>query len=620
MVLDAVSNFVRGRVSAPVATSDTTVSVEDASIFPDPSTDGEFNVVIWDANNFPRPDQDSDVEIVRVTARDTDANELTVERGQETTSDVAHPEGSAVHLSPTAKMFSDIEAEYTAQGENFDGEGTSEFSNLQSLSTESLDITEPIVRLYHEDGFHTDLDIDDNIGVVVQNGIDDYDVGAVELPAGNFVEDAQLEPDGTDDHAAILLVPDDVELKGQGRATVIKLADDQDTEFFNQVIANSDFSGNEGGMIRDLVVDGNRDNQDVGTDAHSVKGQWEGIDLVETVDYTVENVLARNALGDGIDLDDCPNNVVRNTRCEDNGSFGIHITTNCEDTLAIGNVTTGNGFDTEQDRGGIDIRDDNCMIVGHVSFSDNIGIVTRGRGSESNEVVGCTIYSPSRYGVHNQESSETTRTEFRDVTVIDAGDDAFNIEGTASLSNPIVRGGAGRGIHVHRDADVDKISDPVIESVVDEGVRIAGEGTKTNVSDPVISDSDNEGILVEDDAKATISDPDVDNLGGDGIRVQDDAFAKVSGGEIRDANRGFHGVSSAASGLVVRELDVYGATSDGIRVGTADGIVQVCLVDGAGDAGFELGSNAIVTANVARNVTGTEFDLTDPEQDELNVG
>ena len=136
MVLDAVSNFVRGRVSAAVATSDTTVSVEDASIFPDPATDGEYNVVIWDANNFPRPDQDSDVEIVRVTARDTDADELTVERGQETTSDVAHPEGSAVHLSPTAKMFSDIEAEYTAQGENFDGQGTSEFSNLQSVSTD----------------------------------------------------------------------------------------------------------------------------------------------------------------------------------------------------------------------------------------------------------------------------------------------------------------------------------------------------------------------------------------------------------------------------------------------------------------------------------------------------
>ena len=138
MVLDAVSNFVRGETDAALDDTETTVSVADASIFPDPATDGEYNVVIWDANNFPRPDQDGDVEIVRVTGRDTGVDELTVVRAQETTSDVAHPSGSAVHLSPTAKMFSDIEAEYTAQGENFDGEGTSEFSNLQSLSTDGL--------------------------------------------------------------------------------------------------------------------------------------------------------------------------------------------------------------------------------------------------------------------------------------------------------------------------------------------------------------------------------------------------------------------------------------------------------------------------------------------------
>ena len=144
MVLDAVSNFVRGNTDAAVGTSDTTVSVADASIFPDPATDGEFNVVIWDVANFPRPDQDADVEIVRVTGRDTGAGELTVVRGQETTSAAAHPEGSAIHLSPTAKMFSDIEAEYTAQGENFDGQGTSEFMNLQSVSAEQINNVEHI--------------------------------------------------------------------------------------------------------------------------------------------------------------------------------------------------------------------------------------------------------------------------------------------------------------------------------------------------------------------------------------------------------------------------------------------------------------------------------------------
>ena len=120
MVLDAVSNFVRGNTDAEVGTSDTTVSVADASIFPDPETDGEFNVVIWDAENFPRPDQDVDVEILRVTARNTTTDELTVTRGQEMTSAAAHPEGSAIHLSPTAKMFSDIEDTFTTEAEAAD--------------------------------------------------------------------------------------------------------------------------------------------------------------------------------------------------------------------------------------------------------------------------------------------------------------------------------------------------------------------------------------------------------------------------------------------------------------------------------------------------------------------
>ena len=138
MVLDAVSNFVRGNTDAEVGTEDTTVSVDDASIFPDPATDGEFNVVIWDVDNFPRPDQDGDVEIMRVTARDTDTNELTVTREQEMTSAASHPEGSAIHLSPTAKMFSDIEDTF----DDFWDAGTQELTadvNNTNTTTEALE-------------------------------------------------------------------------------------------------------------------------------------------------------------------------------------------------------------------------------------------------------------------------------------------------------------------------------------------------------------------------------------------------------------------------------------------------------------------------------------------------
>ena len=135
IVLDAVSNFVRGTADAAVGTDDTTVSVADASIFPDPSTDGEFNVVIWDVNNFPRPDQDGDVEILRVTERDTTDDELTVVRGQETTSATAHPEGSAIHLSPTAKMFSDIESTFGDFWDADTEELTADVNNTNTTTT-----------------------------------------------------------------------------------------------------------------------------------------------------------------------------------------------------------------------------------------------------------------------------------------------------------------------------------------------------------------------------------------------------------------------------------------------------------------------------------------------------
>jgi len=114
MPLDATANFVRGETDSSTDSIQTTVSVVDASILPDPATQGEYNVVIWDVADYPRPDQDPDVEILRVTAIDTTADDLTVTRGQEGTSGASHPLGSAVHLSPTAKMFGDIEATFNA--------------------------------------------------------------------------------------------------------------------------------------------------------------------------------------------------------------------------------------------------------------------------------------------------------------------------------------------------------------------------------------------------------------------------------------------------------------------------------------------------------------------------
>jgi len=109
MPLDQIANFVRGSTDAAVDSTQTTISVVDATVFPDPAN-GEYNLVLWDDGAHPRPDQDANVEIVRVTGRDTGTDDLTVDRGQELTSGASHPSGSALQLSPTAGVFDDVAA------------------------------------------------------------------------------------------------------------------------------------------------------------------------------------------------------------------------------------------------------------------------------------------------------------------------------------------------------------------------------------------------------------------------------------------------------------------------------------------------------------------------------
>jgi hypothetical protein len=105
-MVDQTANFVRGEADSSIGAGDTTISVVNASEFPDPAN-GQYNLVLWD-DGLGRPDQDSDVEIVRVTGRDTTNDNLTVTRAQEGTSDVSHPSGSALQLSPTTKTIDDL--------------------------------------------------------------------------------------------------------------------------------------------------------------------------------------------------------------------------------------------------------------------------------------------------------------------------------------------------------------------------------------------------------------------------------------------------------------------------------------------------------------------------------
>jgi hypothetical protein len=104
--VDPFKNFSYGTVlTAPSpATSGTSLVLNSGqgALFPQPSTDGAFNVVIWPTAAQPTA---ATAEIARVTARSTDT--LTITRTQEGFGPRTVVVGDQVMMGPTAKVFSD---------------------------------------------------------------------------------------------------------------------------------------------------------------------------------------------------------------------------------------------------------------------------------------------------------------------------------------------------------------------------------------------------------------------------------------------------------------------------------------------------------------------------------
>lgn len=86
MAVDPVTNFGKVLVSTGYNDTDTSIvlSSGDGAKLPDPSTDGDFNVVWFNNTDYFDPSDDPNREIVRVTAKSSDT--LTVTRAQEGTS------------------------------------------------------------------------------------------------------------------------------------------------------------------------------------------------------------------------------------------------------------------------------------------------------------------------------------------------------------------------------------------------------------------------------------------------------------------------------------------------------------------------------------------------------
>lgn len=87
---DPILNFAKGTVSQGYDEFETLIEVisGDGSKFPNPSSDGEYNLVWWNSTDYGDPADDPLREIVRVISRHDD--ELVISRAQEGTTANAH--------------------------------------------------------------------------------------------------------------------------------------------------------------------------------------------------------------------------------------------------------------------------------------------------------------------------------------------------------------------------------------------------------------------------------------------------------------------------------------------------------------------------------------------------
>lgn len=131
---DPHTNFAVSTVLVPPspASSGTTLGVAtgDGALFPDPATDGEFNVVVWPAGEQPNS---TNAEICRATNLSGDS--FTITRQQEGSAPRAILAGDFVALAITAKVLTDIEDATTNLPAN---------NETDALTLEFPDVTDPV--------------------------------------------------------------------------------------------------------------------------------------------------------------------------------------------------------------------------------------------------------------------------------------------------------------------------------------------------------------------------------------------------------------------------------------------------------------------------------------------
>lgn len=129
MSLDAAVNFAKSAVSTGYSSGATSIVLASGGGAKYPAT--PFNAVWYNSTDFSDPSDDTAVEVVRVTAISTDT--LTITRGQEGTTGVAHNTAAKTYTliaGPTAKIVTDLNATFAAKATTIAGYGITDFNSI----------------------------------------------------------------------------------------------------------------------------------------------------------------------------------------------------------------------------------------------------------------------------------------------------------------------------------------------------------------------------------------------------------------------------------------------------------------------------------------------------------
>lgn len=245
MSLDPTVNF--GRVTVSQGYDDAATSIAlvsgDGAVLPDPSTDGEFNLVWWDSTNFPNPTDDPNVEIVRVTAKSTDT--LTVTRAQEGTSASTKNTAGATYqmiLSFTKKSYDQLLDSPASSTDNaivrFDGTGGDTVQDSGVIINDSDEVgineTSPLAQLHitNDQAALTEVRLDNSdasgsMAYTLYDGSNErgqihYDITSALLNIGTNIATGQVaissgsdvEALRIDENGIVKLVANDLDLNG----------------------------------------------------------------------------------------------------------------------------------------------------------------------------------------------------------------------------------------------------------------------------------------------------------------------------------------------------------------------------------------------------------------------